>query len=112
MNTLLDILNNTERTGETLLWLLAILAVWSLMWRLFIGEWLGNHEVNTFWYAMYDFGPGGTFMLALVAFIVLVLFITSIQAAFIYGLKLILVLCCFWGGFIFFIVKLIQHIKK
>lgn len=112
MNTPIDLLNNTEHTGTFMFWLLIVLAVWCMIWRLFLGDWLRTHDVGTFWFAMYEFGPVGTFGLALVLLVLLALLITSIKASFIYGGKLILAICAFWGGLIFCLIKVIKTIKK
>ena len=112
MSALLEFLNDTIAARDILFWGLIMLATWCILWHLFLGDWLHDHDVTTFWYAMYELGPVGTFGLALMILLIIVLFITSIQAAFIFGGKLILAICAFWGGLAFCLIKLINSIRK
>ena len=110
--TLLEFLNENTDAGDILFWGVIALCTWCLLWRLYIGEWLRKHEVSTFWYAMYEAGPLGTFGLALVGLLLLALLVTSLQAVSSYGPKVAAAAAFFWAVLIAVAVLIARSIKK
>ena len=82
MMTILDVLNQRVDAGDVIFWGLIVLIAWCIIWRLFLGKWLFKHDVGTFWYAMYEAGPIGTFGLVLMALVLLTLPIAAMQYLF------------------------------
>lgn len=111
-SNIITYLNAKYDAGDALLTGLTILALWSLIWRLFLGKWLYKHNASSFWYAIYEFGPVGSFSIILFLVILFVLFIASIQAVLEYGAKMILTLAVFWSIVIGVPIIIVKNIKK
>jgi len=103
---------NSRHAGDALIVCLSILALWSIAWRLFLGQWLYKHKVNSFWYAIYELGPVGSFAVILGLSIVFILLIASFQVLLEYGTKMIFALTTFWGTIIVSVIFFIKKIKK
>lgn len=110
--TLIGWLNKNIDGGDVLVYSMIAFVAWFIFWKLLLGRVLEKCYCNSFWYALYELGAAGTFLLIFFLLFITVLFITSFQALSAYGLRMIFVLSLFWGGVITLFVFLIKHIKK
>lgn len=87
-------------------------AVWYVLWHLVIKRILQRCKVTSFWYELYALGAFGTLGVMLFLFVVVILFIASLQAALSYGIKMLFPLFIFWGGFVTIAILIIRSIRK
>ena len=87
--------------------------IWFIVWHLIIVKLFCK---CSFISDLMDYGPimapVASFGILLFLTVLVILFIASIQAALLYGAKMIFVLLLFWSGIITFFVLLTRHIKK
>ena len=112
MTTILEYINQKVDGFDALLWGTILLIVWCIIWRLFLGPWLCEHDVGTFWYEIFEVGPLGVFGIVLVALLLIVLMITSLQIVFSYEPKVIVAVASFWAIIISFVILIIRYVKK
>ena len=112
MNIIEQTLNRPFRAVD-ILYILIALVIWFIVWHLIIVKLFNKCNFIS---GLMDEGPIRapliSFCLLIMLCIFVVLFIASIQAALLYGAKMILVLLLFWGGLIALFVLLIRHIRK
>ena len=110
---IIEWLNSEFDAGYGLIFSLIAFAVWFILWHLILKK---VFEKNCW---LDDFvemgpiaGPAATFGILLFLSIIAVLFISSIQAALIYGTKMIFSLLLFWGIIITTVVLIVRSIIK
>ena len=112
MNIIEQTLNRPFRAID-ILYILIALVIWFIVWHLIIVKLFNKCYFIS---GLMDEGPIraplASFGLLLMLCVLVILFIASIQAALLYGAKMILALLLFWGGIITFFVFLIRRIRK
>lgn len=112
MNVIEWLYRNTD-AGDVLSLSLIALAIWYVVWHLIISKFFRKYDFIS---DLMQFGPLmapiASFGILLFFSLIAILFISSIQAALLYGAKMILVLLLFWSGIITFFILLIRHIRK
>ncbi len=109
---LIEWLAENADAGDALVYGLIALAVWCVIWRLWIRDRLYECDSSSFGYAMYEFGPVGTFGLFIMFLVLLVLAITTVQAIPYYGFRGILTFAAFWIPVIAFFVVIFKKLKE
>lgn len=94
--TLIEWLNENFDAGDGLVYGLIALVAWFILWKLLLGRLLEKCACKSFGYALFELGAGGTFLVIFFLLFIAVLFITSIQAVIIDGLKIVFPLLFFW----------------
>ena len=107
-----SILDFTLNSPLDIFTLLSAVAVWYILWNLFIKRILKRCKATSFWYEIYKLGVFGAFGIVMFLSIIVILFIASIQAIIEYGIKILFPMFLFWGGFISFTIFLIKYINK
>lgn len=105
--------NSNTDAGDAAVSLIIAYAVWWMLWRLFIKRLL----YNTNWGSdiLEEYPKAGsivTFCFLLLAALIVVLLIASVQAVAEYGGKMIFALSAFWGGFAAFVTFLIKRLRR
>lgn len=107
----IDLLN-TPLTIYHIFDLLCAVATWFAFWHLLLKRLLKRSKVTSFWYALYELGAFGTFGILIFLSLIAILFIGSMQAVAVYGIKLLFPLFIFWGGLVAIAILIIKAIRK
>ena len=107
-----NILDFTLNAPFDIFTLLKAVFVWYILWHLIIRRILGRCRVTSFWHELYELGAFGTLAIVIFVLIMVILFISSIQAVIEYGIKLLFPLFVFWGIFIAIAILIIRSISK
>ena len=109
--TLLEWLEGNVDGGAVFVWGIVAMLILCLLWWLFLGDLLHKCNVSSLGYKLYEAGPIGTFGILLFLKFFIVLLITSIQASFIHGAKMIFPLLVFWGIIVAAVIFIAKHKK-
>ena len=109
---IIEWINTQFDAGDAILGGLITLAIWFMLWKLFLGRLLEKCNCGSFGHAIYELGAGGSWCVLMFLIFIAVLFIASIQAAIAYGLKMIFVLLLFWSAIITLFVFIIKYIRS
>ena len=112
MNIIEQTLNSPLEFNDILYTLIALI-IWYIIWHLIIVKLFSKCDLIS---DLMRYGPLGSpllsFTILLFLYVLAILFIGSIQAAFSIGVKIIFRLLIFWGVVITFFVILIKNLKK
>lgn len=112
MNIIEQTLNSPLELSDIIYTLIAFV-IWCIIWHLIIVKLFNKCElISDLMSEGPILAPIGSFTILLFLYVLAILFIGSIQAAFSIGAKIILPLLIFWGAVITFFVFLIKHLKK
>lgn len=105
--------NSNTDAGDAAVHLIIAYGVWWILWRLFIKKSLAKSSWGDF---IIDEWPKAgsivTFCFLLLAALIVVLLIASVQAVAEYGGKMIFALSAFWGGVAAFVTFLIKRLRR
>lgn len=92
--------------------LIGFVAVWFVLWHAILKRILKRCKVTSIWYELYELGAFGTIAIVVFFLIIVAIFIGSIQATIVYGIKLLFPLLLFWGGFVAIAVLIVRAVRK
>jgi len=110
--TIIEWLNENVDAGDAIICVLIAYVVWFLLWKAFLKRFFSKSPIGSIGDHISELGATATFGICFLLLVVVSLFVTSIQAVFVYELTLLLPLTLFWGAIGAFVIFLIKVINK